>query len=51
VETIEKINLELRDLNQRGIMHLEDEKCNFDVEIGMDMLSDKNNTKINNFIL
>ncbi len=30
---------------------MEDEKCNFDVEIGIDMLTDYRNNNVDNFIL
>jgi len=51
IETIEFLNSKLKDLNQQGIMYLEDLKCNFDVEIGRDMLLDYAQNKIYNFIL
>ncbi len=38
VETVEYLNARLAELNQLGITHLEKHKCNFDVEIGRDML-------------
>lgn len=40
VEMIKQLNDHLRDLNKKGIIYLEDLKCNFDVEIGRDMLVD-----------
>lgn len=40
IETIETLNNELRALNQQGILHVDDMKSNFDVEIGRDMLRD-----------
>jgi len=40
VESVEYLNDLLRGLNKQGIMHLEHMKCNFDVEIGRDMLLD-----------
>lgn len=51
LESVEFLNGKLRDLNQRGIKFLEILKCNFDVEIGRDMLIDYNNNHIENFIL
>lgn len=51
IETIEFLNLRLKELNQQGIMYVEDLKCNFDVEIGRDMLLDYANNKVDNFIL
>jgi len=38
VETVEYLNLQLAELNKQGIYFIEDRKCNFDVEIGRDML-------------
>jgi len=40
VETIKQLNDHLRDLNKKGTNYFEDLKCNFDVEIGRDMLTD-----------
>ena len=51
INTIEYLNGRLKDLNKQGIMYLEDRKCNFDVEIGRDMLRDYDNDSLNNFIL
>ena len=51
VETVEYLNRRLKDLNQQGIKALEDRKCNFDVEIGVDMLLDFHMNKTENFIL
>ncbi len=51
LETIEYLNSQLRELNQRGVTYFEDLKCNFDVEIGRDMLLDYSNNGIENFIL
>lgn len=51
IETIEFINSRLKELNQQGVMFIEDLKCNFDVEIGRDMLLDYHQNKIHNFIL
>ncbi len=51
IETIEYFNARLRELNQQGVKFVEDLKCNFDVEIGRDMLIDYHENKINNFIL
>ena len=47
---IEFLNSELRELNKQGKRYLEDRKCNFDVEIGRDMLVDDRNG-IETFIL
>ncbi len=51
VETIELLNNELKQLNQQGILHIEDLKSNFDVEIGRDMLRDYDADSLENFIL
>jgi hypothetical protein len=40
IETIEYLNKHLKSLNESGTMYFEDLKCNFDVEIGRDMLVD-----------
>ncbi len=40
LEVIEYLNNQLRELNKQGKTYLEDRKCNFDVEIGRDMLID-----------
>jgi len=50
-EAIEFLNGKLRGLNKRGVKFLEVLKCNFDVEMGRDMLVDYNNNHIENFIL
>lgn len=50
-ETIGILNDELKHLNRRGILYVEDMKSNFDVEIGRDMLSDYDKEKLENFIL
>jgi len=51
IKTIEYINERLKELNKQGIVHLEDRKCNFDVEIGRHMLRDYDKEKVDNFIL
>jgi uncharacterized LabA/DUF88 family protein len=43
LEVIGLLNNELRALNKQGKLYLEDRKCNFDVEIGRDMLIDDRN--------
>ena len=40
IESVEYLNDRLRELNKQGIIYLEHMKCNFDVEIGRDMLLD-----------
>lgn len=51
IEAIGYLNARLKELNKQGIMYIEDLKCNFDVEIGRDMLIDYYENKIDNFIL
>lgn len=51
IETIKLLNLKLKDLNKQGILYLEERKCNFDVEIGRDMLIDYDKNGVDNFIL
>jgi len=51
LEAIEYLNRELRELNRRGKKYLEDRKCNFDVEIGRDMLVDYAENGVDNFAL
>jgi uncharacterized LabA/DUF88 family protein len=41
LETIQHLNEHLRTLNKNGILSFDDLKCNFDVEIGRDMLVDQ----------
>lgn len=47
VATIEYLNNRFADMNKKGEFYIEDRKCNFDVEIGVDMLLDfeRNNTE------
>jgi uncharacterized LabA/DUF88 family protein len=51
LEAIEYLNNQLRELNRRGWRYLEDRKCNFDLEIGRDMLVDYAAHGIENFVL
>jgi len=51
LETIEFFNNKLRQLNNQGIKVIEERKCNFDVEIGRDMLLDYERNNAENFIL
>lgn len=51
IETIEYLNKQLKELNQRGKRFVKDLKCNFDVEIGRDMLLDYHSATIDNFVL
>jgi uncharacterized LabA/DUF88 family protein len=39
IKQIEELNAHLKILNTQGTLYFEDLKCNFDVEIGMDMLA------------
>lgn len=51
LETIEYLNLQLKDLNDKGIKSIERRKCNFDVEIGRDMFLDYERNGTENYIL
>lgn len=51
VATIEYLNERFRDMNKKGEYYIEDRKCNFDVEIGTDMLLDFERTETETFIL
>lgn len=51
LEAIEYLNSELRKLNKQGKLYLEDRKCNFDVEIGRDILIDYAEHGIESFVL
>lgn len=51
VETIEYLNFQLQELNKQGILFIEDKKCNFDVELGRDMLIDYDKNGIEVFVL
>ena len=51
LETIEYLNNRLRELNQQGILFIEERKCNFDVEIGRDLYIDYYEKKAENYIL
>lgn len=51
IETIQYLNNQLKELNNQGIKELYDLKCNFDVEISIDMLIDCEKNKADNFIL
>jgi len=41
IDTIQHLNNHLRELNKKGTLFFENLKCNFDVEIGRDMLVDQ----------
>lgn len=51
VGTIEYLNDRFKDLNKKGVNFIEDRKCNFDVEIGVDMLMDSERNATDTFIL
>lgn len=51
VETVEYLNERFRDMNKKGEYVIEDRKCNFDVEIGVDMLLDFEKNGTESFIL
>lgn len=51
LETIEFLNKRLKDLNDQGTKYLEDKKCNFDVEIGVEMELDSIQNNAENFAL
>jgi len=51
IETIEYLNNKFKEMNKKGIFYIEDRKCNFDVEIGRDMLLDYERNNINTYVL
>lgn len=51
IETIEYLNGKLKDLYDHGTKYLEMRKCNFDVEIGRDMMLDFERKNATTFIL
>lgn len=51
IEAIEFLNNQLKQFNKQGVFFIEDLKCNFDVEIGRDMLIDYDKNGIDNFVL
>lgn len=51
VETIEYLNNRFRDINKKGELCIEDRKCNFDVEISVDMLLDLERNSAETYIL
>lgn len=51
VGTVEYLNERFRDMNKKGEFYIEDRKCNFDVEIGVDMLLDNEKNEAETFIL
>ena len=51
ISTIEYLNERFGDMNKKGVYSIKDMKCNFDVEIGVDMLLDCERNNADNFIL
>jgi len=51
ITTIEYLNERFKDMNKKGEYFIEDMKCNFDVEIGVDMLLDCERNSAETFIL
>lgn len=51
LEAIGYLNDRLRELNRAGTLWLEDRKCNFDVEIGRDLLRDFDQRRAEAFVL
>jgi uncharacterized LabA/DUF88 family protein len=51
IETIEYLNSKFKEMNKKEILAIKDQKCNFDVEIGSDMLIDKEKNNIDCFVL
>lgn len=51
VSTVEYLNERFKDMNRKGEYYIEDRKCNFDVEIGVDMLLDLHLKKVGTFVL
>lgn len=51
LENITQLNDWLLLLNNQGIKYIEDRKCNFDVEMGVDILLDNRSGEAENFVL
>src|SRR3989338_7919867 len=51
IGTIEYLNERFKDMNKKGEYFIQDMKCNFDVEIGIDMLLDCERNSAQTFIL
>ncbi len=51
VGTVEYLNERFRDMNKKGEFYIEDRKCNFDVEISVDMLLDHEKGLAEMFVL
>lgn len=50
-ETVEYLNKCFEEMNKAGEYKIEDRKCNFDVEIGLDMLMDPENRRVDTVVL
>ncbi len=51
IETIEYLNGKFQEMNKLGLLALSDQKCNFDVEIGSDMVLDKERGGTESYVL
>ena len=51
ISTIEYLNEKFKDMNKKGEYIIEEKKCNFDVEIGVDMLLDCERKSADTFVL
>lgn len=51
IETIEYLNNKIKELNDQGIKYIEVRKCNFDVEIGRDILVDSSQNEMESFVI
>jgi len=51
LETVEYLNEKFKEMNKNGKYYIEDRKCNFDVEIGTDMMLDFERGNIDTFVL
>ena len=51
ITTVEYLNERFKDMNKKGEYFIDDMKCNFDVEIGVDMLLDCERNNAQTFIL
>lgn len=51
LETVEYLNENFKEMNSAGKLYIKDLKCNFDVEIGVDMLLDNEKNGVETFAL
>lgn len=51
IAEIEAINRILTNLNRKGVYYIEDRKCNFDVELGSDMIVDLKLNNVDTYVL